>query len=92
MTILYVANKVKREINVLFWVTMGIFFLGFWFGRVSYAQEVSKMKTIDQYIKEIKDGLHPNSKLCEICGLPCSANGDGCCSGDSAWKKRYPNG
>ena len=29
------------------------------------------------------------TKSCEVCGLSCMENGDGCCSGDSAWKKRY---
>lgn len=37
MTIKYIANRVKRELNILFWVTMGIFFLGFLFGRTAQA-------------------------------------------------------
>ena len=55
MTISYISQKVKREINVLFWVTMGIFFLGFLFGRVAHAEESmdSKFRPIPKYIEHV---------------------------------------
>lgn len=31
---------------------------------------IPKMQNIDDFIKEVKDGKHPNTKLCERCGLP----------------------
>ena len=51
MTISYISQKVKREINVLFWVTMGIFFLGFLFGRVVHAEELN-MDTVVHVVKD----------------------------------------
>lgn len=76
------------------WVITAIIFLllGMGAGKAMGAEmiKISKMQNIDDFIQEVKDGLHPNTKLCEVCGLPGSKDGSsGLCSGDSAWKKYH---